>query len=177
MKIIPRVKNGVRIYMGCEANIMDYEGSIDLKEYGLKGCDVVIASLHIPCIRPGDIGQNTKALIKAMDNPYVNIIGHPDDSRYPVDYEQLVMAAKEKHVLLEVNNTSLNPDGPRQGAYENDIKMLKLCKQLGVCISIGSDAHIKKVYVILTGCIRYLKKQIFLRSLLLTATIDYMKNI
>ena len=74
MKIIPRVKNGVRIYMGCEANIMDYEGSIDLKEYGLKGCDVVIASLHIPCIRPGDIGQNTKALIKAMDNPYVNII-------------------------------------------------------------------------------------------------------
>ena len=144
MKIIPRVKNGVRIYMGCEANIMDYEGSIDLKEYGLKGCDVVIASLHIPCIRPGDIGQNTKALIKAMDNPYVNIIGHPDDSRYPVDYEQLVMAAKEKHVLLEVNNTSLNPDGPRQGAYENDIKMLKLCKQLGVCISIGSDAHIKE---------------------------------
>ena len=75
---------------------------------------------------------------------YVNIIGHPDDSRYPVDYEQLVMAAKEKHVLLEVNNTSLNPDGPRQGAYENDIKMLKLCKQLGVCISIGSDAHIKE---------------------------------
>ena len=112
MKIIPRVKNGVRIYMGCEANIMDYEGSIDLKEYGLKGCDVVIASLHIPCIKPGDIGQNTKALIKAMENPYVNIIGHPDDSRYPVD--------------------------------ENDIKMLKLCKQLGVCISIGSDAHIKE---------------------------------
>ena len=100
MKIIPRVKNGVRIYMGCEANIMDYEGSIDLKEYGLKGCDVVIASLHIPCIKPGDISQNTKALIKAMDNPYVNIIGHPDDSRYPVDYEQLVMAAKKKSMFF-----------------------------------------------------------------------------
>ena len=79
-----------------------------------------------------------------MDNPYVNIIGHPDDSRYPVDYEKLVKAAKEKHVLLEVNNTSLNPDGPRQGAYDNDVKMLKLCKEYGVCISIGSDAHIKE---------------------------------
>ena len=123
---------------------MDYDGNIDLKEYGLKGCDVVIASLHIPCIKPGSVEQNTGALIKAMDNPYVNIIGHPDDSRYPVDYEKLVKAAKEKHVLLEVNNTSLNPDGPRQGAYDNDVKMLKLCKEYGVCISIGSDAHIKE---------------------------------
>ena len=78
-----------------------------------------------------------------MDNPYVNIIGHPDDSRYPVDYERLVKAAKEKHVLLELNNTSLNPDGTRQGAYDNDVKMLNLCKEMGVCISIGSDAHIK----------------------------------
>ena len=79
-----------------------------------------------------------------MDNPYVNIIGHPDDSRYPVDYERLVRAAKEKHVLLELNNTSLNPSGPRQGTYENDVHMLNLCKELGVSISIGSDAHIKE---------------------------------
>lgn len=144
MGIIPRMKNGVKIYMGCEVNIMDYEGKIDLSEYGLKGCDVVIASLHIPCIKPGSIEENTNALIKVMDNPYVNIIGHPDDSRYPVDYERLVKAAKEKHVLLELNNTSLNPDGPRQGAYDNDVKMLNLCKEMGVCISIGSDAHIKE---------------------------------
>ena len=144
MGIIPRQKCGVKIYMGCEVNIMDYDGNIDLKECGLKGCDVVIASLHIPCIKPGSIEQNTNALIKAMDNPYVNIIGHPDDSRYPVDYERLVRAAKEKHVLLELNNTSLNPSGPRQGAYENDVHMLNLCKELGVSISIGSDAHIKE---------------------------------
>lgn len=144
MGIIPRMKNGVKIYMGCEANIMDYEGNIDLSEYGLKGCDVVIASLHILCIKPGNIEENTNALIKVMNNPYINIIGHPDDSRYPVDYERLVKAAKEKHVLLELNNISLNPDGPRQGAYDNDVKMLNLCKEMGVCISIGSDAHIKE---------------------------------
>ena len=112
MGIIPRKKYGVNIYMGCEVNIMDYDGRIDLSN--------------------------------AMDNPYVNIIGHPDDSRYPVDYEQLVRAAGEKHVLLELNNTSLSPTGPRQGAYDNDVTMLKLCKEAGVCISIGSDAHIKE---------------------------------
>ena len=63
MGIIPRMKNDVKIYMGCEVNIMDYEGKIDLSEYGLKGCDVVIASLHIPCIKPGSIEENTNALI------------------------------------------------------------------------------------------------------------------
>lgn len=144
MKIIPREKFGVKLYMGCEVNIMNFDGDIDLSEYGLKGCDVVIASLHIPCIKPGSKEQNTNALIKAMDNPYVNIIGHPDDSRYPVDYDQLVRAAKEKHVLLEINNTSLNPDGPRKGAFDNDVIMLNLCKKLGVSISVGSDAHIKE---------------------------------
>ena len=61
MGIIPRQKCGVKIYMGCEVNIMDYDGNIDLKECGLKGCDVVIASLHIPCIKPGSIEQNTNA--------------------------------------------------------------------------------------------------------------------
>ncbi len=82
MGIIPRQKCGVKIYMGCEANIMDYE--------------------------------------------------------------RLVKAAKQKHVLLELNNTSLNPTGPRQGTYENDVHMLNLCKEIGVSISIGSDAHIKE---------------------------------
>ena len=57
-------------------------------------------------------------------------------------------------MLLELNNTSLNPDGPRQGAFENDVKMLNICKELGVCISIGSDAHIKREYVNLTEPIR-----------------------
>ena len=57
---------------------------------------------------------------------------------------ELVAVAGEKNVLLELNNTSLSPTGPRQGAYDNDVTMLKLCKEAGVCISIGSDAHIKE---------------------------------
>lgn len=154
MGIIPRKKYGVNIYMGCEVNIMDYDGRIDLSEYGLKGCDVVIASLHIPCIKPGSIEQNTKALINAMDNPYVNIIGHPDDSRYPVDYEQLVRAAGEKHVLLELNNTSLSPTGPRQGAYDNDVTCLSFAKKPAYVYLLEVMPILKSQYVILTGLIR-----------------------
>ena len=44
-----------------------------------------------------------------MKNPYLHIIGHPDDARYEVDYLALVQSAKEHRVLLEVNNNSLDP--------------------------------------------------------------------
>ena len=75
--------------------------------------------------------------------PWFEDLAEANPLEFP-GYEDKVKAAKEKHVLLELNNTSLNPDGPRQGAYDNDVTMLKLCKEAGVCISIGSDAHIKE---------------------------------
>ena len=154
MGIIPRKKYGVNIYMGCEVNIMDYDGRIDLSEYGLKGCDVVIASLHIPCIKPGSIEQNTKALINAMDNPYVNIIGHHDDSRYPVDYEQLVRAAGEKHVLLELNNTSLSPTGQDREHMIMMLQCLSFAKKPAYVYLLEVMPILKSQYVILTGLIR-----------------------
>lgn len=142
LKVVPRDKFGVHRLMGCEVNIMDSNGKLDLSEYVLKQMDIVIASLHIPCIKPDSKRKNTQTILQAMKNPYVNIIGHPDDSRYPIDIEAVVKAAKENHKLLELNNTSLNPAGPREGALENDIRMLTLCKEMGVCITVGSDAHI-----------------------------------
>ena len=45
-----------------------------------------------------------------MKNPYVNIIGHPDDGRYEIDYEALVQGAKEYGKVLELNNHSMDPD-------------------------------------------------------------------
>lgn len=76
-----------------------------------------------------------------MKNPHINIIGHPDDGRYSLDYEAIVQAAKETHTLLEINNNSLNPRGFRQNARENDLTMLRLCKKYGVSVIMGSDAH------------------------------------
>ena len=52
--------------------------------------DYAIASLHQPCIKSGTmIPQNTDAYLGAMKNPAIHIIGHPDDSRYPIDYDTL----------------------------------------------------------------------------------------
>lgn len=141
LKTVPRELYGIRLLLGSEVNIMDFEGNIDLEERDLKGMDIIIASLHTPCIKPGSIKENTTAYLKVMENPYVNIIGHPDDGRYPVDYRALVEGAKEKGKVLELNNHSLDPKCFRRDVRENDLKMLELCKEYAVPVIMGSDAH------------------------------------
>ncbi len=74
-------------------------------------------------------------------NPYVNIIGHPDDSRLPADWTEVAKAAARNHKLLEVNNTSLNPLGARKGAKDNYKELLAACIRYGTSIIIDSDAH------------------------------------
>lgn len=141
-KVIDRQAFGIPLLMGCELNIMDFTGSVDLDIPTLKKIDYAIASLHDPCIRHGSVEENTTALIGAMQNPYVQIIGHPDNGNYPVDYERLVRAAKKHHVLLEVNNNSCNPVSGRKNSWQNALTMLAYCKTEGVSVIMNSDAHI-----------------------------------
>lgn len=150
--VIRREKYGVKRLMGVEANIMDYTGRLDIKEPVINKMDIVIASFHTPCIQPADIKSHTKCLIEVMSNPFVNIIGHPDDARYCIDMEAVVLAAKEKHVLLELNNNSMRPTGPRVGAYENDVRMLELCKKHNVPVIMGSDAHVEEDIANFVNC-------------------------
>lgn len=141
LRVIPRDIYGVKLLMGCELNILDYDGTINMKERFLKKLDFAIASIHDPCYTSGTIEQNTAAYLNAMKNPYVNIIGHPDDSRFPVDYKKLVLGAKEHHVLLEMNSSSFHPKASRVGARENYLKMLAYCREYQVPIIVNSDAH------------------------------------
>lgn len=144
LKVVPRKRKHLELLLGCEANIINYEGKVDLPDWVLKQMDVVIASMHLPCIKSGSVEENTAAYVKAMQNPYIHIIGHPDDGRFPVDYEAVVKAAKETHTLLEINNNSLRPAGPRKGTRENDTVILKLCMEHEVMVVFGSDAHVKE---------------------------------
>ena len=141
LKVLPRQMFGIEVLFGTEVNIMDYEGKLDMQQGLLEKMDVVVASLHIPCIKPGTETENTRAYIKSMENPAVNIIGHPDDGRYPVNFDELVAAAKENHVLLELNISSLNPAGSRKDPIPSDRKMLELCRKYQTPIIINSDSH------------------------------------
>ena len=144
LKVVERQHGELEVLLGVELNILDEKGTVDLEEPYLGRMDVAIASLHPPCISPGSREWNTECLIQAMKNPHINVIGHPDDGRYPLDYEAVVQAAKEYHTLLEINNNSLNPRGFRQNARENDLEMLRLCKKYHAPVILGSDAHYYK---------------------------------
>lgn len=143
LKVIPKEIEGIKILKGMEANILDTEGSIDkLDPRALPGLDYLIASLHTICFKPSTKEENTKAILNAMEIEKVKIIGHPDDSRYPLDYKAIVKKAKEKNILLEVNNSSLSLNTFRQGAKENIKTYLDFCKKYDVRIIMGTDSHI-----------------------------------
>lgn len=143
MKILPREYYGIPILFGVELNIMDEKGTVDLPEWLLPELDITVASIHGECYgKSKGIEKNTEAYLKVMQRPDIEIIGHPDDGRFEVDYEALVDMAKQTGTLLEVNNSSLKPGGFRVNSYENDRRMLELCRKAGTMVVLGSDAHV-----------------------------------
>lgn len=141
-KVIPKHLFGIRLLMGCEVDITDYHGCVDLSESTLKRLDYAIASIHPQCYTCGTVSQNTSAYLGALKNPYIKIIGHPDDGRFPYDHDTLAAAAKEHHVLLELNNSSLHPTDGRPNAIQNCTSLLERCMHYHTPIIIDSDAHI-----------------------------------
>ncbi|MDO4324867.1 MAG: phosphatase [bacterium] len=141
-KVVPRTYKDMPVMLGCELDIIDHKGAVDLPTYVLRKLDYAIASIHGQCYHNGTVAENTAAVIGALQNPFVKILGHPDDNRYPVDYRPIVEAARDCHKLIELNNSSLIPGNGRPGARANDLKLLPLCAELGVSIIVNSDAHV-----------------------------------
>lgn len=142
LRVVPRIVNGVIVLKGCEANILDTEGTLDINEKVAGYIDYLIASFHEPTFTPCSLEENTNAIINAMDkNSKVEILGHLGNPYYELDYEAIVKKAKEKDIMIEINNTSLLGN-TRIGSEVNCEKIAKLCKDYGTKIIISSDAHI-----------------------------------
>ena len=137
----PRMRCGIRVRYGVELNIVDFSGNVDLDEDILSGLDYAIASIHHPNLQPGSRTANTLAYRLAMRHPAVKMIGHCDDTRYPVDYNELAAAAAEYGVILEINNSSLSPDGYRGDTRENNRALLAACRKHQVPVLLSSDSH------------------------------------
>lgn len=141
-KILPKNVDDIRLVSGAEVNVMDFQGNIDLPDKIAANLDYLIASLHIGIFTPGSKEENTQALINTMANPYIKIIGHPDDDRFPLDTDLLAKAAKESGVLLELNNSSLLSTSSRVNAPINSKKMLLDCIKHQTRIVVNSDSHV-----------------------------------
>ncbi|MDR2796438.1 MAG: phosphatase [Spirochaetaceae bacterium] len=138
LRVLPPEIRGIKLFRGVELNIMDETGGLDLPLEYLKFLDFVMAGLHEACFRPNSKDANTRALLAALENPYVDCISHPGNPVYPVDYEEVVKAAARCGKALEINNSSFTV---RKGSDENCKTIARLAKHYGCLTSCGSDAH------------------------------------
>jgi DNA polymerase (family 10) len=127
---------GIRILKSIEVDILE-DGSLDLPDSVLKELDLVTASVHYKFNLSQE--KQTERIIKAMDNPLVNIFCHPtgrlinERRPYEVNIERLLEAAQERGCFLELN---AHPD-----RLDLNDAHCKLAKDMGVKVAISTDAH------------------------------------
>jgi DNA polymerase (family X) len=127
---------GTTVLKGIEVDILK-DGSLDLPDASLAKLDVVIASVHSYFDLPRQ--AQTDRVIRAMQNRYVSIVGHPtgrligERAPYDIDMERVIATAREFGCHLEIN---AEPDR----LDLNDIHA-HAAKEAGVKLAISTDAH------------------------------------
>ncbi|MBL7902551.1 MAG: DNA polymerase/3'-5' exonuclease PolX [Bacteroidia bacterium] len=130
--------SGFKILKGIESDILN-DGSLDYPDEVLKTFDFVVASVH------SNLKMNeakaTERLIKAIENPYTSILGHPSGrlllarAGYPLDYKKIIDACAANKVSVELNAHPYRLD--------LDWRWIPYCLEKNVMISINPDAHNK----------------------------------
>ena len=126
----------IHIFTGIEVDILA-EGQLDLEDDTLSQLDVVVASVHSRFDQP--IEAMTARVLRAIENPYVRIVGHPTGRKllkrdpYAIDLDQIFRRAAQLGVAVEHNAAPARTD-------LSDAHM-RLAKSLGCKISINTDAH------------------------------------
>ena len=100
---------------------MDTDGTLDVNDRALDVLDVVHAGLHPFCGYEGKtVEENTEAVLGAIRSGKVDILVHPGNPWFPLDYQTIVEAAASNGVLLEINNASFTRDtGPKNVKFSN----------------------------------------------------------
>ena len=136
---IPREVHGVKVLYGVEADVLDADGMLDMPPSVLSKLDVVIVSMHHELFKPQNRKAHTQAYINALNNPYVDIIGHSGSPEYEYDIDAVLAVAKKEGKMIEINN---NSHLVRKGNIENCRRIAKRCMDMGVYVVVSSDSHI-----------------------------------
>lgn len=129
--------------LGCEANIMDVNGRMDINNRILNMQDIVLAGIHREAgwsITSPE--ENANAIIEVMKNPYVYFISHPVDTNYKTDVDKLVKASYEYQVPLEINCLHLSYYEQRKVDLKDIRQMIGLVKDYKWKLIVSSDAHV-----------------------------------
>ncbi len=165
--------NGIKIFAGCEVDILD-DGSLYLPDKILKKFDIVLGAIHSGFKK--DKEDQTKRVLKAIENKYVNILAHPTgrmiNKREPInlDIDKLIKKAKTTNTILEINASWQRLDLKDTHVF--------LAKKQGVKLVISTDSHDPKTlstmrFGVLTGRRGWLEK----KDVINTKTLKDLKNI
>lgn len=127
---------GIKILMGSEVDIKS-DGSLDYPDEVLRDLDIVVISVHSGFKM--DRETMTTRIVKALQNPFVHVLGHPtgrligERDPYEVDIDRVIRTAKEFGKAIEVNSFYSRLD-------LNDINVRKAV-DMGVRIVISTDSH------------------------------------
>ncbi|MCQ3936045.1 MAG: DNA polymerase/3'-5' exonuclease PolX [Chloroflexi bacterium] len=144
-KIQKQLGGEILILHGSEVEIKA-DGSLDYPDDFLASLDLVVASLHSSLRQPRE--KITERLLKAVKNPHVDIIGHPTGREIPdregadLDMEAVLQAAAESGVALEIN--------AHPSRLDLDDAYARRARELGIPISINTDAHSEEGYDVLS---------------------------
>ena len=135
---LPEVYDGVYLLRGCEVNILDENGTVDLPERILKNLDWVVGSIHSFVTAPMDIDQCTRLWTAIAENPHIDVIGHCGEEIFKFDYEKVIPLFAKYGKIVEINAASLRV---RPTSRNNCMTIAKLCVKYGVPLVVSSDAH------------------------------------
>jgi len=127
---------GIQVLTGSEVDIRN-DGSLDFSDDILAQLDIVVASVHAGFSM--NETEMTKRVIKAIENPFVKIIGHLTGRLlgrrpgYAINLDAVISAAAEHHVVLEINASPSRLDVDADSARK--------AKECGVLLAINTDAH------------------------------------
>lgn len=127
---------GVRLLKGIEVDILE-SGALDYRDALLEQCELVIGSVHIRHSQNEE--QMTQRLLRAMDNPHLNIIGHPtgrlihEREPYAVRMEEVLDKAAARGVVMEVNG--------KPARLDLKAEHVRQAVQRGVKLVVSADAH------------------------------------
>lgn len=143
LKVLPSVLDGVRVLKGCEANPAESESGIDLPDSILQQLDFVAVGFHPETgFDQRDRARNTEALLRAIANPYVDMVTHPgNDHEFPLDLGRVVEAASRHRVILELNDHTFAPTSCRAHSNHREREFAEAAMASGVPVAINSDAH------------------------------------
>ncbi|MEB2781852.1 helix-hairpin-helix domain-containing protein [Algoriphagus sp. C2-6-M1] len=125
-----------RIFKGIESDILS-DGKLDYEDAVLASFDFIVSSVH--SILNMDIKRATSRLIRAIENPFTTILGHPTGrlllrrQGYPIDHKAVIDACATNNVVIEIN---ANP-----WRLDLDWRWVRYAMDQGVMLSINPDAH------------------------------------